>query len=254
MNRYYSGIIILVLALCFFIRDIAWVYAAEGDAEEFTLEEITVTAQKRAENQQKVAIAMDVITGDQLAETGKTNVNDILSGISTVMVNNSNDGMRVSIRGLTEYEESSNGMHTSTPSVAVNIDGAYNSRSSAGQNLFDIERVEVLYGPQSTLYASTSPGGIVNVVTVAPKTDRYSANASIEAGNYGLKNIQFAGNVPIVKDIFAIRLASQIYKRDPFVSGASDVATDTREAIPTRISNGWYILRGAVIRRVWRHV
>jgi iron complex outermembrane recepter protein len=229
-KRSFHVILALIVGLMFVFGDAFLLCAQEANSEEFTLEEITVTAQKRAEDQQKVPIAMDVITGDRLTEMGKTNVNDILTGISTVMVNNSTDGMRVSIRGLTEYEEPSNGMHASMPAVAINIDGAYNSSSSAGQNLFDIERVEVLYGPQSTMYASTSPGGIVNVVTAAPKTDKYSANASIEAGNFGLKNIQFAGNAPIVKDLLAMRLAAQVYNRDPFVSGSSDIATDTKSA------------------------
>jgi iron complex outermembrane recepter protein len=227
-KRSFQIIPALIVGLMFVFGDAFLLCAQEASSEEFTLEEIIVTAQKRAENQQKVAIAMDVITGDQLNETGKTNVNDILSNISTVMINNSTDGMRVSIRGLTETEGFDKDVHTSTPTVAINIDGAYNSRSSAGMNLFDIERVEVLYGPQSTLYASTSPGGIVNVVTAAPKTDRYSANISVEAGNFGLKNIQFAGNAPILKDVLAMRLAAQIYQRDPFVAGSSDIATDAR--------------------------
>jgi iron complex outermembrane recepter protein len=201
-----------------------------GISDEFTLEEITVTAQKRVENQQKVAIAMDVISGDLLAETGKTNVNDILANISNVMINNSYDGMRVSVRGITETEAPTKDLHTSTPAVAINIDGAYNRNSNAGQNLFDIERVEVLAGPQSTLYASTSPGGIVNVVTASPKTDRFSANASIEIGSYSLRNIQFAGNAPIVKDMVAIRLATQMYKRDSFISGTDQTGDDTKSA------------------------
>jgi iron complex outermembrane recepter protein len=122
----------MILGFIFIFCNISSVTAQEGKTDEFTLEEITVTAQKRAEDQQKVAIAMDVITGAQLAESGKTNVDDILSSISNVMINKSSDGMRVSVRGLTETDSPFFDLHSSTPTVAINVDGAYNSSSRAG--------------------------------------------------------------------------------------------------------------------------
>ncbi len=222
--------------IIFFLAGVSSLYAADSSSkkkdstDEFTLQEITVTAQKRAENQQKVAIPMNVITGEQLAETGKMNVDDILSNLSNVMINYSSDGMRVSVRGLAETDGLLNDVHVSTPTVAVNIDGAYNSSSSAGENLFDIERVEVLYGPQSTMYASNSPGGIVNVVTAAPKTDKYAASASLEYGNYNLLTGQAMVNAPILKDVLAMRLAIQMQKRDAYVTGTDQTAEDTKSA------------------------
>ena len=214
----------------FVFGDALFLCAQETKADEFTLEEITVTAQKRAENQQKVPIAMDVISGDMLTESGKTNVDDILGNISNVMISNSPDGMRVAVRGLVETEAPFHDMHTSTPTVAINVDGAYNSSSTAGMNLFDVERVEVLYGPQSTMYSSNSPGGIVNVVTASPKTDRYSGSVTAELGNFGLQNIQFAGNAPIVKEKLAMRLAAQMYKKDSFLSGEDQTGENTKSA------------------------
>jgi iron complex outermembrane recepter protein len=211
----------LIAGLMFVLGDAFFLCAQETNSEEFTLEEITVTAQKRSENQQKVAIAMEVITGDQLTESGKTNVDQILAGISNVMINNTSSGMRITMRGLAETEGTFADMHSSTPTVAINVDGAYNSSNTAGQNLFDIERVEVLMGPQSTLYASTSPGGIVNVVTASPKTDRYTVNASAEVGSYKLRNYQFAGNAPIIKDKLALRLSTQLYKKASFLPDES---------------------------------
>jgi iron complex outermembrane recepter protein len=227
-KRSFHLILTSIAGLMFVFGEAICLCAQETKSDEFTLEEITVTAQKRVENQQKVAIAMDVITGDQLAESGKTNVDDILASISNVLINKSSDGMRVSVRGLTETDIPFMDLHATTPQVAINVDGAYNSSNRAGTNLFDVERVEVLYGPQSTMYASNSPGGILNVVTAAPKTDKYSVNASAEYGSYSLTNIQFAGNAPIVKDMLAMRLAAQIYKRDAFVSG--DTGEDSKSA------------------------
>jgi iron complex outermembrane recepter protein len=203
-------------------------YAQENNDSEFTLEEITVTAQKRAENQQKVAIPMEVISGENLAATGKTNVEDILGNISNVQINNSSDGMRVAIRGLVDDSSAFHDMHTSSPQVAINIDGAYNNLSSGGQNLFDVERVEVLMGPQSTLYASTSPGGIVNIITTAPKTDKYSASAQIDAGNFDYRQFQAMVNAPIVTDKMAMRLSVQQEKRSTYYANSNDEGENTK--------------------------
>ncbi len=212
------------------VSGIPSVFAQESNksdkSDEFQLEEVVVTAQKRAENQQKVPIAMDVISGEDLLGTGKNNVDSILRDLSNVLINKSPDGMRVTVRGLADENSPWHDMHVSTPTVAVNIDGAYNSSSAAGQNLFDVERIEVLAGPQSTLYGSNSPGGIVNVVTASPKTDKFATSASVEAGNYSLFNGQVMVNAPIVKDLLAMRLAAQKSKRGSWIDG-SDNSQDT---------------------------
>jgi iron complex outermembrane receptor protein len=222
---------ISLMALCLLMGTAFYAVALDyDDADEFMLEEITVTAQKREENQQKVAIAMDVVSAEDMQEQGMNNVDEILSGVSSVFINKSSDGMRITLRGLSDNEAlSTTNQHQSTPTVAVNIDGAYNSNSDAGQNLFDVERVEVLFGPQSTLYSSNSPGGIVNVVTASPKTDTYSVNGSIDVGNYNKINAQTAVNIPVIQDKFALRAAGSWSKRDTYVNGAdASTAEDTK--------------------------
>ena len=223
----------LFVSLCvgfiFLLCDMSVILAQETATDEFTLEEITVTAQKREENQQKVPIQMEVISGETLAETGMDNVDEILKSVSSAMINMAPDGMRVTVRGIAEEDSVWHDMRVSTPTVAINIDGAYNSGSSAGMNMFDIERVEVLSGPQSTLYGSNSPGGIVNVVTAAPKTDRYSAIASAEIGSYSLRNYQVSFNAPVYREMIAMRLAAQKSKRGSWVNGG-DTAQNTTTA------------------------
>jgi iron complex outermembrane recepter protein len=221
---------VVIVGLMFVFGGAFPLCAQETKSDEFTLEEITVTAQKRVENQQKVAIPMEVIAGDQLAASGKTNVDEILANISTVMINNAPDGMRVSVRGLQDDNSTFHDMHVSTPAVAINIDGAFNSSSSAGQNLFDLERVEILMGPQSTMYASTSPGGIVNVVTAAPKTDRYSASASMEYASFSTIKAQAMVNAPIVTDKLAMRLAANLQKHDSYYAGDTANIENTKSA------------------------
>jgi iron complex outermembrane receptor protein len=233
MRKYSPLIFTALFGLAFLAGGLSPLHAQESGSDEFQLEEIVVTAQKRAENQQKVAISMDVISGEDLAGSGKTNVDDILRDLSNVQINNSTDGLRVTVRGLAEENSPWHDMRVSTPTVAINVDGSYNSGSSAGQNLFDLERVEVLAGPQSTLYGSNSPGGIVNVVTASPKTDKFSTNASVEVGNFGKFNGQVMVNVPVVQDLVAMRLAANKNKRDSWIDGSDNSQDNTTVRLKT---------------------
>jgi iron complex outermembrane recepter protein len=231
-RRNYKYLLTLAVGSLLAFGDMSSLSAQETKSDEFTLEEITVTAQKRVENQQKVAIAMDVITSDEIKELGRNNIDDILSNVSNAIINRAADGLRVSLRGISDESSlNSNNQHVSGSTVAVNLDGAFNSSDGAGMNLFDVERVEVLVGPQSTMYASNSPGGIVNVVTAAPKTDKYSANASFEYGSYNLRNVQAAVNAPIVQDKLAIRLAANLAKRDTYLEGGSSTSGTDNKAV-----------------------
>jgi iron complex outermembrane receptor protein len=197
----------------------------DTDSDEFMLEEITVTAQKREENQQKVPITMEVVSGEDLVTMGKDNVDEILKAIPNVLINTSSDGMRISLRGITDDSIGMDDQRVGDSAVALNVDGSYNNMSNTGQNLFDIERVEVLMGPQSTMYGSNAPGGVVNVVTASPKTDKYSAKASAEYGSYDLINVQGVVNVPILQDKVGLRLAASKSQQDPYVEGDSEMDT-----------------------------
>lgn len=222
MKKISVGMLIAVLLTGLAIGTAPCIFAQEDTAsDEFMLEEITVTAQKREENQQKVPLAMEVVSGEDLVTMGRNNVDEILKDVANVAINTAADGMRIAMRGLADDGNVMDSQHVTGQTVAVNIDGTYNNMSNAGQNLFDLERVEVLFGPQSTMYGSNAPGGIVNVVTASPKTDKFSGNASIEYGSYNLLNLQGVLNVPVVQDKFAIRLAANKSQQDSFVG--SDV-------------------------------
>jgi iron complex outermembrane recepter protein len=221
----------LCIGLIFFMGEISKIFAQETKSDEFTLEEITVTAAKRGEqNLQKVALAMDVISDKDLAAEGKTNVDDILSTLANVVINTSADGMRIGIRGVVDTDPVYGGRKSSSPTVAMNVDGAYNSMNNSGQNLFDVERIEVLMGPQSTLYAANSPGGVVNIVTTAPKTDKYSANVTALYGNYNHSDIQAALNAPIVNEKLAMRLALNSTRENNFLEPYTDKLATKNDA------------------------
>ncbi len=86
---------------------------------------------------------------------------------------------------------------------------------------FHIERVEVLYGPQSTMYASASPGGIVNIVTSNPKTDKYEASGTLEYGNYNLLHTEGSVNAPVNEKV-ALRAAFSTSQHDGYLSNGSE--------------------------------
>jgi iron complex outermembrane recepter protein len=230
LNKFF---IALITGLMFVFGEAVFLYAQESASDEFTLEEITVTAQKRVENQQKVPIAMDVISGDTLSESGQNNISEILENQANAIINMSSSGMKVSLRGLTETESSQWNMRMSTPTVAINMDGALNNGDNAGQNLYDLERVEVLYGPQSTLYGSNSPGGIVNIVTAAPKTDKYSASGSVEYGSYKKRVYGATLNAPIINEKLAMRLALQKSLQGTWIDGGDSSSKNTSARLKT---------------------
>ncbi|MBN1627159.1 MAG: TonB-dependent receptor plug domain-containing protein, partial [Deltaproteobacteria bacterium] len=213
---FFLALIIVLVIFC----DVSALLAQESDSDEFTLEEITVTAQKREENQQKVPIAMEVLTGEDIREIGRNDIDEILNNISSILTQSGNDGLRVSIRGISNDNNSFGMIQASAPTVAVNQDGVYSNRSGNNQSMYDIERVEVLFGPQSTMYASATPGGIVNVVTADPKTDKYTASGTLEYGNYNLLHTEGSMNAPL-SDWTAIRASFNTSVRDGYLSNGS---------------------------------
>ena len=224
MKKVFIAIFMVIIGLGLAFGDVPNVCAQESDFDEFTLEEITVTAQKREENQQKTAIAMQTFSGAELRELGYNDLDEIISQISNAFVNTAGDGMRVSLRGMADTIVTMgalNDMSISTPTVAVNVDGVYSSRRNSGSGLYDMERVEVLYGPQSTLYATSSPGGIVNIVTADPKTDRYEASGMLEYGNFEALQMQGMLNAPVGEQ-FALRAAFNTSVRDGYLANGAD--------------------------------
>lgn len=210
-----------IIGMGFICSNIPDIIAQEADEFEFTLEEITVTAQKREENLQKTPMTMDVVTSDDIKISGKTDLESILQNMSGISIVNATDGLRISIRGMSDDTSWYHGQQASTPTVAINMDGVYSNRKDTSTGLFDLERVEVLYGPQSTLYASNSPGGIVNIITANPKLDVYEGSAVIEVGNYSRLHTEGVINIPI-SDMIAIRTAVSTSYHDGYMANGTN--------------------------------
>ena len=171
----------------FVFCDVLPLIAEESKTEEFTLEEITVTAQKRTEDLQKVAINVQAIQGSDISEKAQSNLEDILKNISSVTLQPKGEALDVSIRGMSNDTMPGD----SQSAVAVTIDGSYSNNWGVGYSgMYDMSRVEVLAGPQGTMYSRNSVGGVVNMITNDPNTKGFDASGSLEIGNYNTLNTQ----------------------------------------------------------------
>jgi iron complex outermembrane recepter protein len=190
--------------------------AQETKAEEFTLEEITVTAEKRETNVQKTAITITAVTGDEITAKSMTDVSKVLGEMAGVNVAGGSQGSKIFVRGIGTSVDT----NEASSSVVLQQDNVYYGQSEAIANgLFDIGRVEVLYGPQGTMYGKNAAGGVVNIITNNPK-DQFEANANLSVGDYNLFNWGAVLNVPLTSD-FAARVAINRDKRDGYISDGS---------------------------------
>jgi len=184
--------------------------------------DIIVTAQKRSQSLQDVSLAVSAVSGDALANAGVNNLQDIQQLVPSVTFGNDFNQAKVFIRGV--------GANTSTTGsstgVALHVDGAYVARAEAQlTSLFDLERVEVLRGPQGSLYGRNAVGGSINLITAKPTAD-FTGYARIGYGNYSAMIAEAAVGGPII-DAIRFRLAGKVEARDGFggnpFKGGSDV-------------------------------
>ncbi len=184
-------------------------HAAEDGA---TLEELVVTAQKRAQNVQEVPIAITALSAQALKDQHVTNILDLnnLSPALQIKTDDNAANPKIFIRGVGLNDFNPN---TATP-VAIYTDGVYigSPLAQMGQ-FFDLDRIEVLRGPQGTLYGRNTTGGAINVISKKPTQD-FTADASAEYGSYNALTLEGAVGGPVVKDVLAVRLAAQYVKDD----------------------------------------
>ena len=184
------------------------------------LGDIIVTAQRRSENLQRAAIPVDVLSAQSVLKAGATDPTGLGSLVPALSASPNGGGTTsFFIRGVGNF--SSNPLFD--PSIAFNYDDIYIGRATATAGLFyDLERIEVLKGPQGTLYGRNATGGAVNVDPVHPKTGEFSGYLTGSYGNYNAGDVQGAVNVPIGSD-GAFRLSGTYDRHDGYLSdGTSD--------------------------------
>ncbi len=165
------------LAGCIFFS--ASVFAQE---QERVIEEVTVTAQKREESLQVVPIAITAISGEVLREDGVVTLHDISEKIPNLVFSAFSVGQpEIAIRGIGTKEDGA----AASDSTVVSIDDVYiAARTAQVFDIFDLERIEVLRGPQGTLYGKNSIGGSINFVTARPTADTHIRVAQT-VGDFG---------------------------------------------------------------------
>ncbi len=198
---------------------IATAVALSSNANANKLEELIVTAQKRAENNQEVPIAVTAMNAEMLEDAGITNVTGVAYRTPNLSMGEFNPAQpQIYIRGI---GSNGDGAASGEQSVAMFIDGVYVNRSAgAGLELFDIETIEVLRGPQGTLWGKNAIAGAINVTTKKP-SDELDAAVEVTAGNLGLKNLRSYISGPIA-DAINGKLSINAKQRDAYVTSVYD--------------------------------
>jgi iron complex outermembrane recepter protein len=188
-------------------------------AETGGLQEIVVTAQRRSENIQNVPIAVSAFTADQIQSR---NLNDVQTlGALTPGVNldagapfsGDRSVLSASIRGVGQDDFAFN----LNPAVGVYLDGVYLARTiGANQNLLDVDRVEILKGPQGTLFGANTEGGAISIVTHTPGNEQRFI-AQVTGGQFDRRDFAFTADLPIISNtlLSSITVSSQV--RDGWV-------------------------------------
>lgn len=194
--------------------------AEAAPTENAGLEDIIVTAQRRQESSQKAAIAITALGAEQLTRANVTSATQLTSIAPALQINSVYGATsNFYIRGVGNFVTNA----LSDTAVIVNLDGVPLGRPTGVQGLFfDLERVEVLKGPQGTLYGRNATGGAVNIITAKPRIGETSGYGSFTYGNYNTINLNGAVNLSL-SDNTALRIAGQWSKRDgTYTDGTGD--------------------------------
>ena len=202
------------------------------------IEQVVVTAQKRAEDVQTVPIAITAYTAQDLAAHQVDQFKDIQFSTPNVSYTKGNfSGSDFQIRGIgitaVGYDAESG--------VAINFDDVYlNAPPLAEASFYDLDSIQVLRGPQSTLYGRGATGGTVNVFSAKPLLDQFGADGEVSYGNYNAMEVKGMVNIPLVTDQLGLRVAGDWVKRDGFVTNIFNGShPDDRDQYSVRGSLRW---------------
>jgi len=194
---------------------------ARSRVRPISIEELTVTARKREEKLIDTPVAVTAIARPELRDLNIRRIQDITSHVPNLAFDNTGDtsnGARINLRGVGNGDS----IASDDPGVGLYVDGVYLARAQGALiPLMDIERVEVLRGPQGTLFGKNTIGGAINVITAKPDLTRFGGEASVRAGNYDLFESRVTLNVPLVPETMAARFGFATTTRDGFTKNKS---------------------------------
>ena len=224
---------------------------APAPASPATIETVVVTAQKKSENIQNVPIAVTALSQAQLTERQIAGGPDLVKEVPNLTFSKTNfTGYNIEIRGIGTQAISV----TTDPAVAVAFNGTPFIRNHFfEQEFYDLEDVEVLRGPQGTLYGRNATAGVVNLKSALP-TDQYEAMLSADLGNFSNRRLEGMINIPIVGDKLDIRLAGEWTRRDGYSFNTyTNAPIDGRDLWSGRLTIGWKPISSLQTYFVWEH-
>ncbi len=217
---------------------------AQALAQEQQLQEVVVTAQRREQNIQNVPIAITAFTGDALQDRNLTDIHSLTNLTSGVNLDSGSpfsgdrSVLSASIRGIGQDDFAFN----LNPGVGVYLDGIFLARTiGANQTLLDVDRIEVLKGPQGTLFGANTIGGAISIVTHTPgDTPKFTATAT--GGEYNLRDVAFTADIPIIPGVLLSTITASSQNQDGWVKvipyptsspqGATPYVVDPQTAYP----------------------
>jgi len=208
--------------------------SAAGDGAEGTVQALIVTAQKREENIQDVPIAMSAFTQEALERSQVAGGPDLMTQVPNMTFTKTNfSSYSIQLRGIGTQAISA----TTDAAVAVAFNNTPFIRNRFfEQEFYDLQRVEVLRGPQGTLYGRNATAGVVNIISQKPKFT-YEAKLSGDVSNYKSMRLEGMLNIPLVEDKVALRLAGAWTKRDGYdTNQITGNQIDGRDLWSTRLS------------------
>jgi iron complex outermembrane receptor protein len=182
------------------------------------IDEVVVTAQRFEESAQRSSLAIQVLSGQEMERAVITQATDLNRVVPGLQIGTGGGAAQIYIRGVGDFAASA----LSNPAVAVNVDGVYVARPQAvNSNFYDLARVEVVKGPQGTLYGRNASGGALNLITNKPVLGQTTGNLGVTVGDYSLRQFEGAMNVPLGETV-ALRGAFSITDRDGYLSDDTD--------------------------------
>ncbi|WGM30163.1 TonB-dependent receptor [Brevundimonas sp. NIBR11] len=198
----------------------AFAQTAPLEQEATRVDEIIVTATRREQRLIEAPVAVTAVGGEQLENSGVTDIRELTSLAPSVQFQTPGGGADSSIRIRGVGTTSTNpGLESS---VGVIIDGVIRARTGVAlSELGDLQSIEVLRGPQGTLFGRNTSSGIINVMTKQPSFDGFSGNITGTYGNYDDRRLSGAINIPLVDDELALRIEGSYELRDGFYKDAN---------------------------------
>jgi len=215
------------------------------------LETVTVTSSKVGGDIQNIPISITALSQEQLTATQTAGGPDLVKQVPNMSFTKTNfSGYSIQLRGIGTQAISV----TTDPAVAVAFnDIPFIRNHFFEQEFYDVSQVEVLRGPQGTLYGRNATAGVVNLNSAKP-TDQFEAMASLDVGNYGQRRLEGMINIPIVDDRLDIRIAGEWTKRQGYTFNAlTDSRIDGRDLWSGRVSIGFKPSSNLQANLVWEH-